>query len=431
MATYEVFGLGPAISRAFALNEKGQTAGVSWDSISDSPDPVNLWEWATIWNRLSGGTRLEPPPPGVTSRAEGINDGGSVVGSFCPTQGDSRTWRRHGFVSHKGSMTDLRPILGTEYSAAFDINNAGKVVGEAGLYLGTAEDPGQLSVPFVYDVEAGSPPLFPLGKPPGHDGIQRAMSINNHGAVVGVGGTPERGFLYTGDSLMGDSLIYLDNSDVSEISDSGLIAGAILQGAHWVAAVYDTNDSQPKFEPIGHLPGHTYSTARSINDKGEVVGISQVSLGNTMSRGFLYQDGVMTDLNDLIPAGSGWVLDTGLAINNAGEIAAWGSYNGQSRSCLLVPSDVFRVTRENNSLIWYVLRGLLDDTPGVVYPPGGPPIPVDPDWRRLDPNKLDVLSGLAVNQMASLIKDPDVRRHVEEAGIRVMEESVRKLREGS
>jgi hypothetical protein len=92
---------------------------------------------------------------------------------------------------------------------------------------------------------------------------------------------------------------------------------------------------------------------------------------------------------------------------------------------------VFRVTRENNSLIWYVLRGLLDDTPGVVYPPGGPPIPVDPDWRRLDPNKLDVLSGLAVNQMASLIKDPDVRRHVEEAGIRVMEESVRKLREGS
>jgi uncharacterized membrane protein len=159
MATYEVFGLGPPISQghtvaaAFALNEKGQTAGISSPSWVDDYDPVTKQEMAAFWNRLSGSTLLKPPPPGVASRALGMNDGGSVVGSYSPTLGDDRTWTRHGFVSHKGSMTDLKPILGTEFSRARDINNAGKVVGEAGEYGRT--------VPFVYDVEAGSPPLFP------------------------------------------------------------------------------------------------------------------------------------------------------------------------------------------------------------------------------------------------------------------------------
>jgi probable HAF family extracellular repeat protein len=267
--------------------------------------------------------------------------------------------------------------------------------------------------------------------------MQWAASINNHDAVVGVGGTPERGFLYTGDSP-----IYLDTYDVWAISDSGLIAGTVHQGGSAVAAVYDTNDTQPKFEPIGHVPGHTYSAARSINDKGEVVGVSKVSDNAVMGRGFLYKDGEMTDLNDLIPAGSGWVLDTGQAINNASEILATGRYEiaipdntvlSGWGSCLLVPAHVFRFTREKYRSLWEVLRGLLDDTPGVLWPsggpPGGPPIPVHPNWR-LDPNKQDVLSGLAVNQLASLVNDPEVRRHVEEAGIRVMEESVRKLREG-
>ena len=383
---------------------------------------------ATFWNRLSGGKLLESP--GVTSWATGINDGGSVVGGFAtaPWNAEPDGWMRHGFVDHNGSMTDLRPILGTEFSTADDINNAGKVVGSAGE--------GGQRVPFVYDVAAGSAPLFPLGKPPGDKWIQWASSINNHGAVVGITHTGDplqsRGFLYTGDSTR-DSLIYLGTEvtgNIAGISDSGLIAGDIRQGDYFVAAIYDTNDSQPKFEPIGCLPGHDTSYAQSINDKGEVVGSSFVSRDRYAEpRGFLYQDGVMTDLNDLIPSSPTWMLTTGIAINNAGEIAARGARNGQFRSCLLVPSNVFRVTNWENTLIWYVLRGLLDDTPGVLYPPGGPPIPVHPNWR-LDPNKQDVLSGLAVNQMASLVNDPDVRRHVEEAGIRVMEESVRKLREG-
>lgn len=432
MATYQFLELALASdqrTKAQALNEKGQTAG-HVNSLLDEQGWV-----AAFWNEVGSGSLLDWP--GVQSSALGINDGGSVAGVFAPapklyTRSNYEGWPRHGFVDHNGSRPDMRSLLGTEYSNIRDINNAGKVVGEAGG--------GGLTVPFVYDVEAGSSPLFPLGKPPGDVGYQHAAAINNHGAVVGNSGTPWRGFLYTG----GSPIDLGPGSGATAISDSGLIAGTITQGGSDVAAVYDTNGSQPKFEPIGHLPGHDTSNAFSINDKGEVVGSSWQSGDDRTRRGFLYkdQDGGMTDLNDLIPAGSGWVLSDGKAINNADEILAWGTRTifvgdigtiTHSGSCLLIPSHRFRVPRETYRSLWEVLRGLLDDTPGVLWPsggpPSGPPIPVHPNWR-LDPNKQDVLSGLAVNQMASLVNDPDVRRHVEEAGIRVMEESVRKLREG-
>ena len=38
------------------------------------------------------------------------------------------------------------------------------------------------------------------------------------------------------------------------------------------------------------------------------------------SRAFLYERGKMVNLNDLIPAGSGWLLDAALDINDRGQI---------------------------------------------------------------------------------------------------------------
>jgi probable HAF family extracellular repeat protein len=47
----------------------------------------------------------------------------------------------------------------------------------------------------------------------------------------------------------------------------------------------------------------------------------------------------MTDLNNLIPAGSGWILVEATAINKAGQIAGVGTINGQTRAFLLTPDD--------------------------------------------------------------------------------------------
>src|SRR5207249_7039187 len=50
---------------------------------------------------------------------------------------------------------------------------------------------------------------------------------------------------------------------------------------------------------------------------------------------FLYRDGAMIDLNDLLPVGSGWVLTWAAAINNSGQIVGRGLYNGQTHGFLL------------------------------------------------------------------------------------------------
>ena len=49
----------------------------------------------------------------------------------------------------------------------------------------------------------------------------------------------------------------------------------------------------------------------------------------------IYQKGVLTDLNSLIPAGSGWVLNEARSISESGQIAGSGVLNGQERAFLL------------------------------------------------------------------------------------------------
>jgi probable HAF family extracellular repeat protein len=47
----------------------------------------------------------------------------------------------------------------------------------------------------------------------------------------------------------------------------------------------------------------------------------------------------MSDLNDLIPPGSGLTLRSASAINNAGQIVGYGAHNGQFRAFLLTPDS--------------------------------------------------------------------------------------------
>ena len=56
-----------------------------------------------------------------------------------------------------------------------------------------------------------------------------------------------------------------------------------------------------------------------------MVGFSYTT-GHAAQHAFFY-NGVMNDLNDLIPAGSGWELVTAFGINDAGQIAGTGVIN--------------------------------------------------------------------------------------------------------
>ncbi len=89
---------------------------------------------------------------------------------------------------------------------------------------------------------------------------------------------------------------------------------------------------------LGTLPGDLDSFAYGINDAGQVVGYSFMGEQGP-ERAYLWSAGVMTDLNDLIPPDSGWVLDEAYAINDAGQIVGGGTFNGEGRAFRLTPIE--------------------------------------------------------------------------------------------
>ncbi len=219
--------------------------------------------------------------------AEGINEQGWVAGRW--GNGVTGQPAHAAFLWHDGLMTDLSPDLGTPSSQAWDINDLGQVTGE----MGPSSNNGHA---FIWDDGAVTElPTVPGGF------TSRGYAINNHGDVAGfgnilnpnTGATVNRGFVYV-DAQM-----------------------TVL-------------------EPF---PGDAYSQAMWINDERQVIGRSFTP--NSVERRFLWEDGVQTDLMDLIPGPAGVNLKGAASINNAGQIAANGWVQGldQIAALLLTPQE--------------------------------------------------------------------------------------------
>lgn len=56
------------------------------------------------------------------------------------------------------------------------------------------------------------------------------------------------------------------------------------------------------------------------------------------SRAFVWQNGKMTDLIEIVRGASGWKLHYASGINGAGQIAGWGAVHNQPRAFLLTPT---------------------------------------------------------------------------------------------
>jgi probable HAF family extracellular repeat protein len=94
---------------------------------------------------------------------------------------------------------------------------------------------------------------------------------------------------------------------------------------------------------LGILPGEAASSATGINSKGQVVG-STFDSGFNWSGGFIWQNGVLTDLNTLIPEDSGLLIINASNINERGQISGMatvvtGPHAGDIHSILLTPAD--------------------------------------------------------------------------------------------
>jgi probable HAF family extracellular repeat protein len=319
---------------------------------------------------------------GTESFASAINDFGEVVGS-ARMPGDLTT---HSFAHRRGTLTDLYPLLWPT-----DISNTGRIAGSA-----TGSD--GISYPAIHDAGSGITLLGSLGIPTWYGFSGEATSINNRGQVVGysyIDGLTRHAFLYS-DGVMTDlgstggysaalrindagqavgftsdtwngvanAVLYSDGamtlinpfdgprneSYARDINNAGQVVGEALTNAGtFNAFMYAGGTSRN----LGTLRGGRNSFAFAINDRGLVVGIADYPYRalcqdpytyryfrctKYAQHGFLYENGVMKDLNSLISADD-WDLEWAVDINNRGQITGFGRLNGVFRAYMLSPCE--------------------------------------------------------------------------------------------
>lgn len=279
--------LGGNESSAFSVSDRGQVVGVATNS---TPDPFSFLATqlrAFLWQ--DGAMQDLGTLGGPEAWALFVNERGQVAGfsttnaTFNPATGSLTT---DPFLWEQGTMLDLGTLGGT-LGSPYGLNSRGQVVGTSNLA-------GDLTYhPFLWPgVNSKMEDLGTLG---GSFGI--AMGIDDAGEVVGIATNENEAFL------------------------------AFL----WKDGVM-TN--------VGTLNGYDCSGAFHINSKGQIVGNSFpcASGPDGPAHGFLWQNGLMTDLNAFVPPGSSLTLSFAGFINDRGEIAGVGVLpDGNGHAVLLVP----------------------------------------------------------------------------------------------
>ena len=113
------------------------------------------------------------------------------------------------------------------------------------------------------------------------------------------------------------------------INDLGQVVGGSYDG-ETTAVLWDEDGTIQDLDP---LVGE--SSANDINNLGQVVGYSRIA--DDINRPFLYEGGTRQNLNSLIPANSGWALESANAINDLGQIVGTGTIDGQTHAFLATP----------------------------------------------------------------------------------------------
>jgi probable HAF family extracellular repeat protein len=288
--------LGGTFSSASGLNVFGQVAGSS--SVAAGAPPR-----ATFWN----GSAMVNLTPDLSasegSAAYGINDQSHIVGTI------SGVGAPVPFIWRGGVVTRLEDLAGPG-AYAWDLNNADQVVGSA--YSPDLTLLGQMQHAVLWQNDA----ITDLGVLPG-DEDSSAVAINTFGDIVGSSGRTDpdtyestyRPFLYSGGMM--------------------------------------TAIQMPSTE----------SYASDINDSRAIVGTMRAAGGFSKFHAFMYVDGVVTDLNTVIPAAGLHLVDA-KAISNDGRIAGVAiDVQGRYHAFLLTPG-----VEENPTI--YVNIGDLDMVEG-------------------------------------------------------------------
>lgn len=127
-----------------------------------------------------------------------------------------------------------------------------------------------------------------------------------------------------------------NRNDLKAINDRGQGAGISLNPQTGRVEAFLQEDGNRT--SLGTLGG-SFSVARDINNRGEIVGGS-LTAGDENFHGFLYRDHQLYDLNQLLEQSHGqWELIQAVGINNNGEIIGIGAHDGEDHIVLLRPKN--------------------------------------------------------------------------------------------
>jgi autotransporter-associated beta strand protein/probable HAF family extracellular repeat protein len=323
---------GGAASKAYDINNAGLIAGYA-----EQPSGANVAFRTAAYSAIDSSSSLGILAGGTHSYAYSLNSNGNVAGvSDVPISPSGALSDRA--VRYTGAMQSLG-TLGGEWSYAYGINDSNQVVGGAASMNG-ALSPTQA---FLYSGTT----MYNLGTLGGSNLLDSyAQSINSTGRIVGYSehdlskSWEQHAFVWTptADNAVTGSMSDLGTlggnySYAWSINDRNQIAGAATTADDLeYHAVFFANGARAD---LGTLGG-TYSEAFDINAFAAIVGASQMADGQ--SHAFHSAGAAKLDLNGLIPADSGWVLQSARAVNDSGYIVGWGTNPlGQVHAFLLTP----------------------------------------------------------------------------------------------
>lgn len=338
--------LGGLDSAASGINDNGDVVGSSRIDGQSSATRAFLYSGGVMQN-------LGTFPGGGNSYAYGISDDGQVVG--LAYSNDPYTNIPRAFLYEDGDIEDLGDLTGEFISRATGISAGGDIAlsgfssfGETGesdsytaiLYSGgDATDLGNL------DPDYGDYSLSPATTTAG---------LNDNGQVVGTSGG--HAFLYDGDTMQDLGTLPNDRpSDAFAVNANGEVVGVSGGYRGFGAFRYDAITQQPvgpdtgraflhdgeTMHALGSLAAGGGSAGLGINDNSQIVGWAEtqpIGAYPNVWHAFLYEHGVMVDLNALVAVGAGIVLTQANAINNAGQIVGEAAVNGHTHAFLLTPA---------------------------------------------------------------------------------------------
>lgn len=300
-------------SAAYGINAGGQVVGAAHDW--DGPDYDGL---AFLWDPTSGIQSLpllDPDPNYARSAAYRINDAGWIVGE---ADGGDEDGYVHAVIWHDGGITNLGTLRNCDpndpndpngcddhnHSRGRGVNNLGQAVGWS-WWASTRAGIGPPNA-FLWDDGV----MIGLGTLEPNDGASQAFGINDYTQVVGVSSTSSlewHAFLWENDGMVDLGTLGGD-SEAYDINNSGDVVG----WSNWHACAWID----------GALIDLGPGTAYAINDLAQIVGADP-------GRAVLWEETTLgqwesVDLNDRLPCGSAWTLFTARDINDRGQIVGRG-----------------------------------------------------------------------------------------------------------